>query len=441
MSFKISSTMHAPNTSKKPAESKLHLTGKPLLAKIQKATEATVKGIRHIIHLPLVGEKGKPVVVPVAKNAAAGKKSSVKLTETKKKISKEQTVTPEPAKQLNWLPKAMWGVAAVMVLIVAYLALQFFSLIPNVSAATSQAETTQQAPVLPAFSSTPVVSLERVTDPKTIIPDRSLDYILRYSVQPLESIGSIAAKFNLKRETILWSNEKGLRSDPNTIPVNSILYVPPVDGVYYEWKTGDTLEKVANKFKVTADDILTWPSNHLDLTDPQIAPGQYVMIPGGQGTPIEWVVTIPYALHSGANRSVDGQCSVTGYYPWSGGFIWPTPSHLISGNDFWAGHLGIDIGAYTGDAIWAASSGVVIWAGGMEGGYGNVVVLEHDNGANVWVTLYAHLSAINVRCGDVVSQGQVIAASGNSGNSTGPHLHFEVRENGSFVNPHYVVSP
>jgi LysM repeat protein len=433
--------MHAPDSSQTSVSPKFKISGKPLLAKIKKATEQSVKGIRRFFHFRNASEKSKLVVVPSRKNIKAERKPVAQVTKAKQQTSKEQVAARKPGKQLNWLPKVMWGISAVMVLIVAYLILQFFSLIPNVSAATSQVQISEQAPILPTYSSTPVVSLERVTDPKTIIPDRSLDYILRYSVQPLESIGSIAAKFNLKRETILWSNEKDLRTDPNTIPVNSILYVPPVDGVYYEWKDGDTLDAVAAKYKVDPSAILTWPSNHLDLTDPQIAPGQYVMIPGGQGTPIEWVVTIPYALHSGANRSVDGQCSVTGYYPWSGGFIWPTASHLISGNDFWAGHLGIDIGAYTGDAVWAASAGVVIWAGGMEGGYGNVVVLEHDNGANVWVTLYAHLSAINVHCGDVVSQGQVIAASGNSGNSTGPHLHFEVRENGSFVNPHYVVSP
>jgi hypothetical protein len=433
--------MHAPSSSQKPASPKFHLTVKPLLEKIKKATEQTLKGIQHVFHLHPASEKVKLVVVPSRKNIIVEKAPVVKTTKSRQQSSKEQVPTQKPAKQLNWLPKVMWGVSAVMVLIVAYLTLQFFSLIPNVSAATSQVQATQQAPVLPVYSSTSEVSLERVTDPRTIIPDRSLDFIQRYAVQPLESVNSIAIKFKLKPDTILWSNEKQLRSDPNTIPVNSILYVPPVDGVYYEWKDGDTLDAVATKYKVDPSAILTWPSNHLDLTNPQIAPGQYVMIPGGKGTPIEWVVTIPYALHSGANRSVEGQCSVTGYYPWSGGFIWPTASHLISGNDFWAGHLGIDIGAYTGDAVWAASAGVVIWAGGMEGGYGNVVVLEHDNGADVWVTLYAHLSAINVHCGDVVSQGQVIGASGSSGNSTGPHLHFEVRENGSFVNPHYVVSP
>ena len=433
--------MHAPSSSQKPAPKKLHLTGKPLLAKIKKATEQTVMGIQHAFRSRSVSVQPKPEPVPARKNMVVEKTPAALTVKAREHASKEQPSTPKPEKQLNWLPKVMWGVSVAMVLIVVYLVLQFFSLIPNVVAATTQVKTTQQAPVLPAFSSAQVNSLERITDLKTIIPDRSLDYILRYSVQPLESIGSIAAKFNLKRETILWSNEKDLRSDPNTIPVNSILYVPPVDGVYYEWKDGDTLDAVAAKYKVDPSAILTWPSNHLDLTDPQIVSGQYVMIPGGQGTPIEWVVTIPYTLHSGANKSVYGQCTVTDYVQWSGGFIWPTTNTRISGNDFWAGHLGIDIGANLGDPVWAASAGVVIWAGGMQGGYGNVVVIESDNGNDVWITLYAHLSQVYVHCGDIVLQRQSIGAAGSSGNSTGPHLHFEVRENGSFVNPHYVVSP
>ena len=432
--------MHAPAAKQKDAPKKLHFTGKPLLAKIRKATDQTVKGIQNLFRARPAGEQDKSAALSARKGIAIDKVQVAKPKKSKNTVSQEKTPAKQ-TRQMNWLPKVMWGVATVMVLVVAYLGLQFFNLIPNVSAATTVVETTQQPPVLPAYSATEVSSLERVTDPKTVIPDRSLDFIQRYSVQPLESVNSIAAKFSLKPDTILWSNEKELRSDPNTLPVNSTLYIPPVDGVYYQWKEGDTLEMIAGKFEVDVDTILTWPSNHLDLADPQIVPGQYVMIPGGKGTPIEWVVTIPYAAHSGANKSVYGQCNVTGYYPWSGGFIWPASSRLISGNEFWGGHLGIDIGAYLGDAVWASSGGVVIWAGGMSGGYGNVVVLEHDNGADVWITLYAHLSAINVSCGQVVSSGQVIGAAGNSGNSTGPHLHFEVRENGAFVNPHYVVSP
>ena len=94
-------------------------------------------------------------------------------------------------------------------------------------------------------------------------------------------------------------------------------------------------------------------------------------------------------------------------------------------------HTGIDIGADYGDAIRAADGGVVIHADWM-GGYGNAVIIDHGNGIS---TLYAHNSQLLVSEGQTVSKGQTVARCGSTGYSTGPHLHFEVRQNGSPVNP------
>jgi len=91
---------------------------------------------------------------------------------------------------------------------------------------------------------------------------------------------------------------------------------------------------------------------------------------------------------------------------------------------------------YQGDAIFASDSGVVIYAGAISGGYGNMVMIDHGNG---YQTLYAHLSTINVSCGQSVYQGQVIGGCGSTGNSTGAHLHFEIRLNGGFINPWLVI--
>jgi murein DD-endopeptidase MepM/ murein hydrolase activator NlpD len=98
--------------------------------------------------------------------------------------------------------------------------------------------------------------------------------------------------------------------------------------------------------------------------------------------------------------------------------------------------MAIDIAAGMGDPIYAADSGVVVYAGWISGGYGNMVMIDHGNG---YQTLYAHLSAIRVSCGASVRQGQVIGLAGSTGRSTGPHLHFEVRYMGGFVNPWYVL--
>jgi murein DD-endopeptidase MepM/ murein hydrolase activator NlpD len=119
--------------------------------------------------------------------------------------------------------------------------------------------------------------------------------------------------------------------------------------------------------------------------------------------------------------------------PSSAGFIWPTSGTLTSGFGWRWGrmHEGIDIAAPTGTPISAAASGTVIYAGWM-GGYGNLVVIDHGNGL---ATAYGHQSSIAVGSGTYVSQGQTIGYVGSTGHSTGPHVHFEVRVNGSPVDP------
>ena len=132
-----------------------------------------------------------------------------------------------------------------------------------------------------------------------------------------------------------------------------------------------------------------------------------------------------------------GACDTsTGGYYGSGTFIWPTATHIISGNDFASWHLGIDIGAGMGSPVYASDSGLVVYAGLSLQGYGNMIMIDHGNG---YQTLYGHLSVISVSCGQGVLQGGLIGYSGSTGNSTGPHLHFEVRYMGGFINPHYVL--
>jgi murein DD-endopeptidase MepM/ murein hydrolase activator NlpD len=119
--------------------------------------------------------------------------------------------------------------------------------------------------------------------------------------------------------------------------------------------------------------------------------------------------------------------------PSSAGFIWPVDGTVVSGYGWRWGrmHEGIDIAASTGTPIWAAAAGSVIYAGWL-GGYGNLVVVDHGNGL---ATAYAHASSILVSVGQSVSQGETVSLVGSTGNSSGPHLHFEVRVNGSAVDP------
>jgi murein DD-endopeptidase MepM/ murein hydrolase activator NlpD len=131
--------------------------------------------------------------------------------------------------------------------------------------------------------------------------------------------------------------------------------------------------------------------------------------------------------------AAQAQRSVTSLGTSSQGFIWPLNGPVTSGYGYRWGrlHAGIDISGYTGQPIVSAKSGVVIEAGSM-GGYGNATIIDHGGGI---ATLYGHQTSISVGVGERVSQGEIIGTVGSTGYSTGPHLHFEVRVNGSPQNP------
>jgi murein DD-endopeptidase MepM/ murein hydrolase activator NlpD len=277
------------------------------------------------------------------------------------------------------------------------------------------------------------VWISRVADTHTILPEKKRDSISEYVVEAGDSVFSISKQFKIKPETILWANEDLLQDNPNDLSVGQKLKIPAEDGVIYKWKKNDTIQGIALKFKADPERILTWPDNNLDLADPKIESGALVMIPGGSRELKTWVVPTYWRANSGATRGINSGCDTSGGSAFgSGSFVWPTASRLVSGNDFWSGHLGLDIGAPMGAPVYAADSGVVVYSAGIGGGYGLMVMIDHGNGFH---TLYAHLSTLVARCGTNVAQGQTIAYSGSTGNSTGPHLHFEIRYGGAFVNP------
>jgi len=339
----------------------------------------------------------------------------------------------------------LWVVAVVMVGFALFMAYQrLFDRSGRAGVAVANAPL--ELPAVPQQVSLPLyqpetqpISLHRQANLRTILPTRPREQEIVYRVQAGDSVFGIAQSFNLKPETVLWANYDILNDDPHMISIGQELIIPPTDGVLYKWKEGDTIEKIAATFKADPHDILLYPGNKLDLANPVIEPGTYVMIPGGSREFRTWVVpTIPRGP-AGVNKSIygPGACDTSaGGAFGTGTFVWPTRNRVLSGNDYWPGHLAIDIAAYTGDPIYAADSGVVVYAGPVGGGYGNMVMIDHGNG---YQTLYAHLSAWNVRCGASVSQGQVIGQAGSTGRSTGPHLHFEVRYLGGFVNPWYVL--
>lgn len=150
------------------------------------------------------------------------------------------------------------------------------------------------------------------------------------------------------------------------------------------------------------------------------------LLPPPTATPIPlaqsvWQPSLP------AETGWDGADTCSGEFlaPTGGGyFVWPANNHYLSGYDYSWWHQGLDISTLLGDPIYAVDGGVVIYAGWNTWGYGNAVIIDHGNG---WHTLYAHLSQVNVACGQAVEQGAIIGQAGSTGHSTGPHLHFEMR--------------
>jgi murein DD-endopeptidase MepM/ murein hydrolase activator NlpD len=264
-----------------------------------------------------------------------------------------------------------------------------------------------------------------------------------YTVEAGDTVFGIAEKFGLKPETVLWGNQFVLGDNPHNLKPGQKLNILPVDGTYHRWSEGDGLNGVAKFFHVTPEDIISWPGNRLsadsigDLAHPNIEAGTWLVVPGGSREFVNWSApSIPRDDPGVAKVLGSGACSgVVSGAVGAGAFVWPANAHFLSGFDYTpnANHPGIDVDGNLGDPVYAVDNGVVVYAGWNDWGYGNMVVINHGNG---WQTLYAHLSAYYVSCGQSVYQTNVVGLIGSTGNSSGPHLHFEMMYNGTKVNPH-----
>jgi LysM repeat protein len=272
----------------------------------------------------------------------------------------------------------------------------------------------------------------READLHTILPSHPRFDVITYTVQQGDTVFGIAEKYGLRPETILWGNYNTLYDDPEWLRPGQELNILPTDGTYYEWNNGDSLAKVAEYFGVTTDDIINWPGNHLDasnlgdLSNPNIAAGTWLIVPGGSRQFVSWTgIRITRDNPAQARVYGEGYCgTILQGYVGSGTFIWPTVWHYISGYN-WSpetNHYAIDIGGAMDQPIYAADNGVIVYAGWNDHGYGNMVIIDHEH----WQTLYAHLDYLTVSCGQNVEQGDIIGYMGVTGNSTGPHLHFEM---------------
>jgi murein DD-endopeptidase MepM/ murein hydrolase activator NlpD len=259
-------------------------------------------------------------------------------------------------------------------------------------------------------------SLIKAPVPHTTIPERPRLEVITYTVQTGDSVFGIAEHFGISPQTIMWSNGR-LEDNPDLLGVGQELVILPTSGVYHIVEEGDTVEGIAQKYKVEVSAITDYEVN--GLKEPyEVTAGMALVVPGGEKP------YIPKFVHRYTGPIPEDASKGTG------NFVWPASGSITQ--KFWSHHRAIDIGGYKGAPVVASDSGFVVYAGWDDSGYGRMLLIDHGNG---WHTLYAHLDMYLVDYEQSVAQGQQIGTMGQTGNATGPHLHFEMWEGNSKRNP------
>lgn len=290
--------------------------------------------------------------------------------------------------------------------------------------------------------------LSRQASLHTDLPSQPRYETIQYTTQEGDTLVTVSEKFGLQPETILWANQDVFQDLPHNFRSGLLLTILPVDGAYHRSSAGDNLEAVAKFYHANPEAILGFPGNHLrpeevgDLTNPVFVAGTWLIIPGGSRDFVTWKVPeIPRQDPAVAKILGSGACETVGDGPiGSGNFIWPSDARYVNGYDYLpqANHFGIDVPGESDPSAYAVDSGVVVYAGWNEWGYGNLVIINHGND---WQTLYANLSELYVVCGQTIWQGGVVGIMGGPANPSAtapgfPYLHFEMMYEGSPVNPH-----
>ncbi|HNN13530.1 MAG TPA: M23 family metallopeptidase [Anaerolineales bacterium] len=343
--------------------------------------------------------------------------------------------------------------SVVAIVMVVVLAQRFYRQGSPGSGTTDQAQSpavTAEVDIasIPAGNGSVIEGISRSAHIHTNIPSRPRDEILIYTVQDGDTVFGIAEKFGLQPETVLWGNYNILLDDPHSLKPGQELNILPVDGVYWEWLGGIPFGEWAAFYGVDAAEIIEFPGNNIDantvgdFNNANIRAGTWLIIPGGKRDFVSWSAPLGVTRENPASARVlgEGACDpVSGGAVGYGYFVYPTNKHYLSGFDYSTktNHLGIDLAGNEGEAVYTSDAGVIVYAGWNDYGYGNMVMVDHGNG---FQSLYAHLSALNVGCGQSVGQGEVIGAVGSTGRSSGPHLHFEIMA-GMKVNPWDYLPP
>jgi len=234
--------------------------------------------------------------------------------------------------------------------------------------------------------------------PKTNLIDQMQVHIVKRG----ETLWDIAHKYNINIDTLIGANDI---ANMNSIKPGQELKILPVKGILYRVSPGESMSAVASKFDINLKKIIE--DNNIE--NPNRVEIDKLLILRGAVPEFSYRDRLEKKFIKPINTRI------TSYY----GMRWGRM------------HEGIDFAAPMGTSIKSVSSGRVVYSGWATG-YGYCVIIEHQKGLR---TLYAHNSKLLVRVGEMVGRGEIISKSGNTGNSTGPHLHFEVQVNGRPANP------
>ncbi len=235
-----------------------------------------------------------------------------------------------------------------------------------------------------------------------------------YVVRKGDTLPQIAKLFDVTVNTIVWANDLNRK---DALRAGQTLAILPVNGIQHTVQKGETLRGIAKKYKGDIDEIVDFN----DLTrNSVLAVGDTVIIPDG----IEIAVETPKGSSTVAGPKTTRSRMIAKYPSYEGYYTHPFPTMNYKSQKI-HGFNGVDLAGRTGEPVLAAADGVVVISrNGRNGGYGKYIIIEHSNGTQ---TLYGHMNALYVTEGVRIDKGQTIGEVGNTGRSTGPHLHFEVR--------------
>lgn len=258
-------------------------------------------------------------------------------------------------------------------------------------------------PTQTGVAATPTPQAPTATLTPTPAPTLPRTRVTTYKVQAGDNVWTVAQRFGISQDTVIWANN--LEWDPDLLTIGQELYILPTTGVWHTVKEGETLGGIARYYKVDPQKILDYAPNGLD-PEGDLVPGSRLIIPGGAK---------PYAP-----KTVITDEGVITLGAQTGRFVWPV--HGTVTTTFGPSHKAIDIANDMDTPVYAADAGTVVQAG-ANGSLGIAVTVDHGGGLT---TVYGHLDYLWVREGQRVERGHKIGGLGSTGRSTGPHVHLIV---------------